>query len=76
MERMPNPRKVIEMIGMIGKIAVLLGIGGDGNAHEMGKKKRRRGRRESDTVTISTEARRLLADGGEEPPPADGERKP
>jgi hypothetical protein len=60
------------MIGMIGKIAVLLGIGGDGNVFDMKKRKPRRARRENDTVTISSEARRLLA-GGEEWPEADGE---
>jgi hypothetical protein len=59
------------MIGMIGKIAVLLGIGGDDNVFDMKKRKPRRARRENDTVTISSEARRLLA-SGEEWPEADG----
>jgi hypothetical protein len=49
------------MTELVGKIAVLLGIGRDGKAFE--KRKRRPGkvRRENDSVTISTEARRLLA---------------
>jgi len=53
------------MTEIIGKIAVLLGIGQEGRKFEKRKRKPGRSRLESDTVTISTEARRLLACGGD-----------
>lgn len=63
--------KVIRMIGIIGKIAVLLGISRDGKAFERRKKRPVGLRRESDTVTISSEARLLLDRGGDKGPSAD-----
>lgn len=54
------------MTGVIGKIAVLLGMGREGKTITTWKRKPGRVRRESDTITISSEARRLLACGGDE----------
>jgi hypothetical protein len=63
--------KVIRMIGIIGKIAVLLGISRDGKSFERRKRRPVGSRRESDTVTISSEARLLLDRGGDRGSSAD-----
>jgi len=53
------------MTEIIGKIAVLLGIGRNG---KFSRERKRPGRppRKNDTITISSEARRLLADTRDE----------
>jgi len=63
--------KVIRMIGIIGKIAVLLGISRDGKSFERRKRRGVGSRGESDTVTISSEARLLLDRKGDRGASAD-----